>query len=159
MNDLPQIIIDNPNYYFNLIELRVDKTSNSPCWLINCDSDYPKLKINYVSYRIHRIMYYCHYKIDPVNLLVCHNCQPNTDNPLCVNPKHLWLGTDSDNLYDSYAKGDKPHCKKIIPDADIQEIRRLKFEENWTHKQLIEEFGYSKSMISYIVNYKTRIND
>src|SRR6266567_2446668 len=37
----------------------------------------------------------------PVSLYVLHRC----DNPLCVNPHHLFLGTNSDNLHDMWQKG------------------------------------------------------
>jgi hypothetical protein len=54
-----------------------------------------------------RVSWKLHYGPIPDGKDVCHNC-PTGDNPSCVNPKHLWLGTDSENIKDMYAKGRYP---------------------------------------------------
>lgn len=52
----------------------------------------------------------------PAGKYACHSC----DNPLCVNPAHIWPGTQSENLRDCVAKGrhrSEPltHCKRGHP--------------------------------------------
>lgn len=64
----------------------------------------------------HRLSWELHNgKIDPAlknggnrSMFVCHRC----DNPPCVRPDHLFLGTNSDNQFDAWCKGRKPGMKR-----------------------------------------------
>jgi hypothetical protein len=51
----------------------------------------------------HRASWQIHYGPIPTGAIVCHSC----DNPKCVNPIHLWIGTQRDNLLDAIKKGRK----------------------------------------------------
>jgi hypothetical protein len=62
----------------------------------------------------HRVSYQLAFGVDPGDLDVLHRC----DNPPCVRPDHLWLGTPVDNALDARAKGRLPgpwRGKKLSP--------------------------------------------
>ena len=75
---------------------------------------------------------------DPQDLRVCHKC----DNPTCVNPYHLFLGSDADNQNDAAKK--LRHHNKLVPE-EVLAIRSICIPND-------RRFGYSALAKKYKVN-------
>ena len=82
----------------------------------------------------------------PEDQKVCHIC----DRPICVAPRHLFLGNDQDNATDSMLKGRKR--KKLRP-GDIREIRKLR-EEGAYVLTIAAKFKISWSQVYHILSGK-----
>lgn len=101
----------------------------------------------------------------PEGLLVCHHC----DNPLCMNPAHLFLGTPAQNSADMVAKnrqcsGDRSHFHldgdqrrgenhptAKLSERQVYDIRRRYAEGGVLQRELGAEYGVSQNQISRIV--------
>lgn len=113
--------------------------------------NYGHFRIRHKTAKAHRVAWMiCNGDI-PKGLFICHAC----DNPPCVNPAHLWIGTELENIKDRDTKKRVAHGEKHynckLSDADILTI----FNAKGTQKAIAEKFGIDQSWVSDIKNKKT----
>jgi len=129
---------------------------NSGCrlWLgAEAGKGYGRISIGNKNFRAHRISWEVHRGPIPIGLVVCHKC----DVRACINPEHLFLGSQVDNIIDAITKGrmeaflrrPKPrgaasHRAKLSNEA-AEEIRRRRGHRNG--RQLAREFGVSSTTV------------
>ena len=92
------------------------------CWLWTGNTDaegYGRIALeNGLVRRTHQAAWIVTYGPIPPGLHVLHEC----DNPPCVNPAHLWLGTHADNMADRDAKGRGRYGWRSLADRQRQEV-------------------------------------
>jgi hypothetical protein len=92
--------------------------------------------------RAHRAAWELAYGAVPQKLKVCHSC----DNPRCVNPAHLFLGTL--NIRDMVAKGRWRCAKRLSPVDERRILTRLKKTYHGLNAELCREYGVGPGVIS-----------
>jgi hypothetical protein len=107
------------------------------------------------SIRAHRLSYQIFYRVNLTREeCVCHRC----DNPPCVNPDHLFVGSQLDNMLDMISKnrnsnrGEAHHMAKLTK-QDVVKIRQLS-EDGLSSRKIAKLFFVDKGTILAIVNRK-----
>jgi hypothetical protein len=132
----------------------VSPEPNSGCWLwtgaMNRDG-YGHARRDSKTQLAHRVSYQMHRGPIPEGMCVCHTC----DEPSCVNPDHLWLGTHLDNVRDMNAKGrhhdasGEANGRAKLTIEKVREIR-AKLANGQARKNIVTEYGISRSSVSLI---------
>lgn len=112
---------------------------------------YGMFHIHYKMWRAHHVAWVLTFGPIPVGLCVLHHC----DNRTCVNPYHLFLGTNADNITDAVQKGRLARGEQVgtskLTEVQVLAIRELYAIGKWTQEELGDMFGVSQSNISLVV--------
>jgi Autographiviridae endonuclease len=127
------------------------------CWNVISHSlnrnGYSVFKVNQKMLLIHRYSYETNVGEIPEGMEVLHSC----DNRRCINPKHLFLGTQADNNQDMKSKGrcccGESHHNAKLKANEVSEIRRL-FTKKVSLGEIANRFAISKSNACLIANRK-----
>lgn len=152
---------------------RVDRQAGDACWIWTAGGrgGYGTFFLGGKMHGAHRVAYRIARGPIPNGLHVCHRC----DNPPCVRPDHLFLGTNHENQLDKCAKGrlvtrfqpghafltpperlprgERVHCAKLTAD-DVRRIRRMRAEGR-AGRAIARLFGVSETAIRRVVSGRT----
>jgi hypothetical protein len=131
-----------------------------PCWLWTASTTpygYGFISKGRRMDRSHRVSWELAFGPIPEKKHVLHHC----DNPRCVNPAHLFIGTQADNTADMVAKGrnsgarGETHPRAKLTAAKVRRIRERYAAGGVTKKALSLEYGVSDTMVSFITLRKS----
>lgn len=131
--------------------LHVNKGDVEDCWQwtgAKKPKGYGNFAIGGKYHIAHRVSWCLHNGEIPGGLIVCHKC----DNPSCVNPSHLFVGTPKDNGQDM-AKKERSRTTKLTA-SQVIEIRKLRVF-GLTLEAIASVYGVNYSTIGNICRRKT----
>lgn len=137
---------------------KVDIRGTSECWewcASKRSGEYGQFSIAGKTYKANRIAYEFFYGSFDKSLFVLHEC----DNPGCVNPAHLFLGSHTDNMKDMVTKKrsacGENHGRAVLSEKDVIDIVDLYNSGQHTHDSIAALYGVDSPAIYKILNGRT----
>jgi hypothetical protein len=141
---------------------RVEFEQNSGCWLwsgpLAAGGYGCVVQGKRGRYKAHRVSWFLFHGDTASGLKVCHRC----DTPLCVNPAHLFIGTQADNVADMMAKGrhrapglhGERNPMARLSASDAERVRQH-VQAGGTQRAIAKQLGVSPMTVCRVVNGQT----
>lgn len=102
--------------------------------------------------KAHRASYRLHKGEVPQGVFVCHRC----DNPRCINPDHLFLGTPAENSADMAAKGRSTQGERQpLSKLNAAQVEEIRARVDVAGRAFAKRFGVSEATVSMVRSGKT----
>lgn len=128
---------------------KVDRSG--ACWLwtgARTTAGYGSFRTAGKAWLAHRLAWFLLHGENPGKLFVCHRC----DNPPCINPLHLFLGTAKDNAADMSTKQRAARrCREKLSDQDVIEILELHSATGWGSKNLAKALDVNRGSAEHFI--------
>jgi hypothetical protein len=137
---------------------KVEKIPFHECWEWTAGKDWDgyglfRLSNPRIQKRAHRFSYELAHGPIPKGIMVCHKC----DNPGCVRPEHLFLGSAKDNNLDCIRKGRQPSGpgeKNYSAKLNVMAVEQIRYWYNvyeCSQREIAKAFGISQTQVSRII--------
>jgi hypothetical protein len=131
---------------------RVDKTSRCWTWTASTNEHgYGKIRVNGRTVKAHRVSYELEYGVllTPAQKLL-HEC----DNPPCVRPSHLFIGTQLDNMRDCVTKKRHAHGETSYSKLTEDQVRAIRADSR-SQSKIAADYGVVQQTVFDIKHHKT----
>jgi hypothetical protein len=135
---------------------KVDRKGPNECWLWTAgalSAGYGSFHYNGTFIGAHRFAWIVTNGPIPEGLFVCHRC----DNPPCVNPAHLFIGSAADNIGDKVKKGRQSHARVLgerhgMAKLTESDVRAIRVAQGLTQRQIAALYGVTHKVIGLVRN-------
>ena len=140
---------------------KVDKNGPNGCWLwtsVRSRHGYGTWLRTFrgekrtFTHLAHRLAYELTHGEFDKKLCVCHRC----DNPPCVNPAHLFLGTQTENMRDAARKGRCNPGPTKLTEEHVKSILAQYAQGGISQRELAEAFGVTQQYVCKLLNGQRR---
>lgn len=150
-----KLIIRNQADLIKELFARADRSGGpKSCWnwKLSCNKGYGQFNFNGMKL-VHRLIWCAIHGRPPIGMCVCHKC----DNRKCINPAHLFLGTQQDNLEDMLSKG-RNAKGAMLPNTVLtpRQVRYIRKQYKRGRGSLLaNQFGVNANTIYDVVKLRT----